>query len=76
MALGYITSKIGAGEVTISLYLTPMAALVIAWLWLGEKPSLPVIIGGLITLAGVTIANLNLNRKKNQLEERLPKAVS
>jgi drug/metabolite transporter (DMT)-like permease len=76
MALAYITSKTGASEAAISLYLTPAAAFLIAWLWLGEVPALPVIFGGIITLAGVTISHLSHGRKKDKLKENLPKAVS
>jgi drug/metabolite transporter (DMT)-like permease len=76
LALAYITDQTGASEGTISLYLTPAAAFVVAWLWLGEKPSIITIFGGCITLAGVTISNLKLGRKKEHLKENLPKAVS
>jgi drug/metabolite transporter (DMT)-like permease len=76
LALAYITDHTGASEAAITLYLTPAAAFVVAWLWLGEKPSLITIFGGFITLAGVTISNLKLGRKKEHLEESLPKAVS
>lgn len=76
LALAYITDQTGASEATISLYLTPAAAFVVAWLWLGEKPSIITIFGGFITLAGVTISSLKLGRKKEHLKESLPKAVS
>lgn len=74
MALAYITSKTDASEATISMYLTPAAAFAIAWLWLGEKPTLPTVLGGLITLAGVTIAKFRSGKKR--VAESLPKAAS
>lgn len=56
--LAYITSRTGASEATSSLYLTPVFAFAIAWIWLGEVPHSSAIIGGLITLSGVFISNI------------------
>ncbi len=57
LALAYITSRVGASEATSSLYLTPVLAYVIAWIWLGEVPTVLAIAGGVITLIGVLLAN-------------------
>ncbi len=54
--LAYITSQTGASEATSSLYLTPVTAFLIAWLWLGELPTTYAIIGGFITLVGVFLS--------------------
>jgi drug/metabolite transporter (DMT)-like permease len=54
-ALAYITEKTGAAEAASSLYLTPAVSFLIAWVWLGEVPDLLTIIGGLITLIGVSL---------------------
>ncbi|MDX8044812.1 DMT family transporter [Gracilibacillus sp. S3-1-1] len=56
--LAYITTRTGASEATSSLYLTPVFAFLIAWLWLNEIPYLLAIIGGVITLSGVLISNI------------------
>ncbi|MFC0561385.1 DMT family transporter [Halalkalibacter alkalisediminis] len=56
--LAYITSRTGASEATSSLYLTPVAAFLIAWIWLGEVPTTYAIIGGLITFVGVYLSNI------------------
>jgi drug/metabolite transporter (DMT)-like permease len=56
--LAYITSRTGASEATSSLYLTPVFAFLIAWIWLGELPTTYAIIGGLITLVGVFLTNI------------------
>ena len=40
IALAYIISHTGVSEATSSLYLTPVIACFIAWVWLGEVPTL------------------------------------
>ncbi|OEK68685.1 EamA family transporter [Staphylococcus equorum] len=42
-------------NVTMSLFLTPAVSLILAYLLLGEVPSIVAILGGIITLIGVTI---------------------
>src|SRR5699024_3844964 len=60
--LAYIISRTVASEATSSLYLTPVFAFLIAWIWLGEVPHFYTIAGGLITLFGVFLANLKKER--------------
>ncbi|WP_420093477.1 EamA family transporter [Bacillus mycoides] len=62
IALAYITSHASASEATSSLYLTPVTACFIAWIWLGEVPTLVSIIGGGITILEVVIAHLTFNK--------------
>lgn len=57
IALAYMISKIGVSEGTMSLYLTPAVSLVIAYLLLGEIPSIVAVFGGIIILIGVTITS-------------------
>ena len=59
IALAYTIQKIGVSDATISLYLTPAVSLVLAYFMLGEVPNLVAIIGGIITLIGVTITSAN-----------------
>ncbi|WP_102263108.1 DMT family transporter [Mesobacillus jeotgali] len=54
-AIAYITAQSGASEATSSLYLTPAASFLIAWIWLGEAPAILTIAGGVITLIGVSL---------------------
>lgn len=56
--LAYVTSKTGASEATSSLYLTPVFAFLIAWVWLNEIPHFLAIAGGMITLSGVFMSNI------------------
>jgi len=54
---GYGLSKMPASRVSAFLYLQPANAAIIAWFWLGEVPSVAVVIGGLVSIAGVIIVN-------------------
>ncbi|OOR19364.1 hypothetical protein BW892_25515 [Bacillus cereus] len=51
-----------ASEATSSLYLTPVAACIIAWIWLGEVPTFVSIVGGVITILGVIITHLTFKK--------------
>ncbi|HDR7778769.1 TPA: EamA family transporter [Bacillus tropicus] len=64
IALAYIISRAGASEATSSLYLTPITAYFVAWIWLGEVPTLVSIIGGGITILGIVIAHIPVLRKE------------
>ncbi|HHK5550884.1 EamA family transporter [Bacillus anthracis] len=64
IALAYIISRAGASEATSSLYLTPITACFVAWIWLGEVPTLISIIGGGITILGIVIAHIPVLRKE------------
>lgn len=70
-AIAYAISKQGASEATSSLYLTPAFAIVIAWLWLGEVPTILSIIGGVVTLFGVSLSAINTpsSGTKPEMEE-------
>lgn len=54
----YVLSHGAAGRTTTFLYLTPVLAIGIAWVWLGEIPKPLSLLGGVLALAGVAAVNL------------------
>jgi len=54
----YGLSRTTASRLSSFLYLSPVLAIAIAWVWLREIPSWLSLIGGLVTIGGVALANL------------------
>jgi len=53
----FVFSRTTASIATSFMYLNPIVATIIAWLWLGEVPSALAGIGGLVALGGVIITS-------------------
>jgi len=54
----YVLSRIPASLAGSYLYLSPVLAIFIAWIWLGEVPVFLSLVGGLFALIGVIIVNI------------------
>ncbi|HHA6727470.1 TPA: DMT family transporter [Staphylococcus aureus] len=59
--LAYIVKSVGVSDATMSLYLTPIVSLLLSYLFLDELPTTLAIIGGIITLLGVSLSNFFQN---------------
>ncbi len=53
---GYALARTSAGRAASLTYLVPAVAIVQAWLFLGETPPALALLGGALTLAGVSVA--------------------
>jgi drug/metabolite transporter (DMT)-like permease len=58
MGWAYVMSHGAAGRTATLLYVIPVLAIGIGWLWLGEVPRLLTFVGGAVALAGVVMVNV------------------
>ena len=58
----YALSRMPASLLSSFLYLTPVIAIFIAWVWLGEIPALLTLLGGAIAIVGVVVVQTKGHR--------------
>lgn len=71
-AVAYLTwaialSQANASSISSVLYLEPVIAIIVAWIWLNELPASLSIIGGLIAISSVLI--VNFYGKRNEITQ-------
>lgn len=60
----YVLAQLPAAKAGSFLYLIPIVAIGIAWIWLGELPAPAAVWGGLLILAGVILVNIGGRKSK------------
>lgn len=60
--IGYIAwnaalQRASASQVSSFIYFSPPIAVLIGWVWLGERPGWLTLVGGVVTVGGVVLAN-------------------
>lgn len=60
--IGYIAWNVAihrssASQVSSFIYFSPPIAVLLGWVWLGERPGPLTLVGGVVTVAGVVLAN-------------------
>lgn len=64
-AYNYALSKVTAGQAAVTLNGIPVVTAITAWVVLGERLTLLQMGGGLLVLAGVTVANVTVRRRRS-----------
>jgi drug/metabolite transporter (DMT)-like permease len=72
VAWAYVMTHGTAGRTATLLYLIPVMAIGIAWLWLGEVPRWISLTGGVIALAGVVLVNTKGKEIPSEIGENVP----
>lgn len=76
-AIAYLTwamalSHSQASSVSNTLYLEPVVAIVVTWLWLQELPSALSIVGGFIAITSVIVVNMYGKKQQIKLSKHAP----
>ncbi len=75
VAWAYVMSHGTAGRTATLLYIIPVMAIGIAWLWLGEVPRWISLVGGAIALAGIVLVNTKGKELPEAVGRNVPDAA-
>jgi len=70
LAWSYALARMPASVLSSFLYLSPVLAIAIAFVWIGEVPSLVSLVGGAIAIAGVAMVSARGRLDRMQARER------
>jgi drug/metabolite transporter (DMT)-like permease len=75
-ALAYVTwavvlSRLPASRASSILFVVPVIAFLVGWVWLGETPTLNDLAGGVLAMGGVAVVN-TLGRAKKESGQKKP----
>lgn len=65
--------RASASQVSTFIYFSPPIAVLIGWVWLDERPGALTLVGGVITIGGVVLANMR--RKRPAMATLAPQPV-
>ena len=65
----WVVRRVGAGVAAMTSYFVPVLTLAMAILFLGDRPQLLQLVGGVVILAGVRLATLRLARDAQPIPE-------
>ena len=65
----WLVRRVGAGVAAMTSYLVPVVTLVMAVVFLGDRPQPLQLVGGVVILAGVRVATLRLARDRQPMPE-------
>jgi len=66
VAWAYVLSHGPAGRISTLLYIIPVLAIGIAWIWLHEVPRMLSLLGGVIALGGVALVNMRAGTRSSE----------
>ena len=68
----YAVARTSIARATVSLYLVPVVAVTLAWVWLGERPGALAVVGGVLAVLGVVLVRAVRPGQQSTVQPRSP----